>query len=122
MPRERKVRIKSAAPGAELLAYQRDWANDAARWKFGLMARQTGKDFSSGYEGVRSCVAADLKGKKIAWLIAAPSERQSLESLEKWKQWAESFKLALKDEAIVREGGAETLLKSATSHSGTAAA
>ena len=114
MPRERAIRKTSAAPGAELLRYQKDWANDNARWKFGLMARQTGKDFSSGFEGIRSCVQADMEGKKITWLIAAPSERQSLESLEKWKQWAETFKLALKDEEIVREGGGETLLKSAT--------
>jgi len=49
MPRQRSIRKAPAAPGAELLRYQKDWANDNARWKFGLMARQTGKDFSSGF-------------------------------------------------------------------------
>ena len=37
----------------EPLAGQRRWADDTARWKFGLMARQTGKDFCSADEGVR---------------------------------------------------------------------
>ena len=102
------------SPGSILLPYQKAWVKDSSRWKFGLMSRQVGKDFSAGYEGVSSCVAADLRGHKVDWLIAAPSERQSLESLQKWKDWAESFKVSLHDEQIVREGGGESLLKSAT--------
>ncbi len=78
------------------------------------MSRQVGKDFSAGYEGISSCVEADLRGQKVDWLIAAPSERQSLESLQKWKDWAESFRVSLKGEEIVREGGGESLLKAAT--------
>jgi phage FluMu gp28-like protein len=97
-----------------LLPYQKDWVRDNARWKFGLMARQVGKDFAAGFEGIRECFEADQKKKKVTWLIAAPSERQSLESLQKWKDWAESFKLALVEEKIAREGGAQSLLKSAT--------
>jgi len=112
MPAKRNNR-ETAAPGAVLLPYQKRWANDKSRWKFGLMSRQVGKDFASGFEGMRDCVEADLAGKKVEWLIAAPSERQSLESLQKWKGWAESFKVALKDEALEREGGSEGLLKSA---------
>ncbi|HEX3718607.1 MAG TPA: terminase family protein [Verrucomicrobiae bacterium] len=102
-----------AAPGAELLPYQKRWANDKSRWKFGLMARQVGKDFASGFEGIRDCVEAELAGRKVDWLIAAPSERQSLESLQKWKDWAESFKLAFENEELTREGGSEGLMKSA---------
>jgi phage FluMu gp28-like protein len=97
-----------------LLPYQKAWANDASRWKFGLMARQVGKDFGAGFEGIRECVQADLKKKKVTWLIAAPSERQSLESLQKWKNWCESFKVSLEDEEIARESGPESLLQSAT--------
>jgi phage FluMu gp28-like protein len=108
------VKRTAAAPGAELLPYQKRWANDTSRWKFGLMSRQVGKDFACGFEGMRDCVEADLAGKKIDWLIAAPSERQSLESLQKWKDWAETFKVALADEKLEREGGRESLLKSAT--------
>ncbi|HEY3860827.1 MAG TPA: terminase family protein [Verrucomicrobiae bacterium] len=100
--------------GSQLLPYQRDWANDHSRWKFGLMARQVGKDFASGYEGIRECVEADLQKKKITWLIAAPSERQSLESLQKWKYWAEAFHAALAGEEIERDAGSESLLSSAT--------
>ena len=61
------------------------------------MARQVGKDFASGFEGMGECALAESKGRKVDWLIAAPSERQSLESLERWKEWAEIFKLTLAD-------------------------
>ena len=96
-----------------LLPYQKEWADDAARWKIGLMARQVGKDFSSGAEGIRDCYAAELRGDKTTWIIAAPSERQALESFEKWKEWAEAFKVSISDLIIDRETP-EALLKSAT--------
>jgi phage FluMu gp28-like protein len=102
-----------AAPGAELLPYQKLWANDTNRWKFGLMSRQVGKDFASGFEGIRDCVEAEIAGRKVDWLIAAPSERQSLESLQKWKDWAKAFKVAVEEEQLIREGGPESLLRSA---------
>jgi phage FluMu gp28-like protein len=101
-------------PGSKLLAYQRRWVNDKARWKFGLMSRQVGKDFASGYEGIRDILRAEKKGEKRDWLIAAPSERQSLESLGKWKDWAQAFKASLKGYQEERESGGESLLKSAT--------
>ncbi len=110
----RPSRSRAVSPGSILLPYQKEWAKDESRWKFGLMSRQVGKDFSAGYEGISSCVAADLRGQKVDWLIAAPSERQSLESLQKWKDWAEAFRVSLIDEEIVREGGGESLLKAAT--------
>jgi len=101
-------------PGDQLLPYQRAWVDDHSRWKFGLMARQVGKDFSSGFEGMADCALAECKGQRIDWLIASPSERQSLESLQKWKAWAEVFKLTLADEQELREAGGESLLKAAT--------
>jgi len=105
---------KFAAPGAILFPYQVDWVEDASRWKFGLMARQVGKDFSAGFEGIKECVEADLARKKVTWLIAAPSERQSLESLQKWKDWAEAFKVTIENEEVLRDRGGESLLKSVT--------
>jgi phage FluMu gp28-like protein len=96
-----------------LLPYQLGWVRDEARWKFGLMARQVGKDFSSGFEGIHDCAEAEAKKKKTTWLIAAPSERQSLESLEKWKEWASAFGLVAADYKEERSG-VEALLKSAT--------
>lgn len=103
-----------ATPRDLLLPYQRRWADDAARWKIGMMARQTGKDFSSGEEGVRDTFAVELNGGKTTWMIAAPSERQSLESLEKWKEWTAAYKVAIADFQEERDGGSEALLKSAT--------
>jgi phage FluMu gp28-like protein len=55
----------------QLLLYQRHWAGDQSRWKFGLMARQVGKDFASGFEGVADCAWAESEGRKIDWLAAA---------------------------------------------------
>jgi phage FluMu gp28-like protein len=101
-------------PGDQLLPYQQDWVDDDSRWKFGLMARQVGKDFSAAFEGVADCLLAECTGQKVDWLIASPSERQSLEALEKWKAWAEAFKLTLADEQEFREAGGESLLKAAT--------
>lgn len=97
-----------------LLPYQRRWVDDASRFKIGCMSRQVGKDFSSGGEGIRDICWRELSGDKTSWMIAAPSERQSLLSLEKWKDWASAFEVAIEDVDEVREGGSETLLKSTT--------
>jgi phage FluMu gp28-like protein len=109
----RKKKI-NYVPGSELLPFQQAWADDTSRWKFGLMSRQVGKDFSSGFEGIRDILDAEKKGAKRDWLIAAPSERQSLESLSKWKDWTLAFDLALADDQVLRQAGGESLLKSAT--------
>ena len=101
-------------PGSVLLPYQRRWVEDESRWKFGLMSRQVGKDFSSGYEGIQEILRGERAGEAVTWLIAAPSERQSLESLAKWKDWAQAFKVSLAGYEEKREGKGESLLKSAT--------
>ena len=80
-------------PKSLLLPYQKTWVDDSARFKAGIWSRQTGKDFSSAEEIVEDC----LKRNKTTWLIAAPSERQSLESLEKCKEWSEAFKISIAD-------------------------
>jgi phage FluMu gp28-like protein len=105
---------KTNSPRELLLPYQRKWADDEARFKIGLMARQVGKDFTSAEEGIRDCYQHELRKDKTTWLIAAPSERQSMESLEKWKEWTEAYKLAIADVSEERDGGSEALLKSAT--------
>jgi phage FluMu gp28-like protein len=100
------------SPLALLLPYQAAWAQDGARFKIGCMSRQVGKDFSSGGEGVADIIAAELRGEKKEWMIAAPSERQSLMSLDKWKDWTAAFKVAISDIQEEREGsGSEALLK-----------
>lgn len=98
------------SPRAILLPYQRTWVDDAARFKCGLWSRQTGKDFSSAEEIVRDC----QQRPKTQWLIAAPSERQSVESLAKCREWTEAYQLAIADAFTVNERPhPEALLKSA---------
>ena len=107
---------KDASPRALYLPYQRAWANDRARFKIGLWARQTGKDFSCAGEGVTDCCQAEQRGQTTTYLLAAPSERQSLESFEQWKLWAASYKLAIADYIEEHENlrNSESLIKSAT--------
>ncbi len=104
------------SPRDLLLSYQAKWVDDSARFKIGLMARQVGKDFSAGCEGVTDCYVQEMNGGKTTWLIAAPSERQSIESLEKWKEWTEAYKFAIADIATEREDprNSESLVKSTT--------
>lgn len=108
--------IVKKSPLDLLLPYQRKLADDEARFKYALQARQTGKDFTSGAEGVRDCFEHERKKEKTDWLIAAPSERQSLESLGKWKEWMEVFNLAIADaiEERMDEKNSESLIKSST--------
>ncbi|MDR3459560.1 MAG: hypothetical protein P4N60_19190 [Verrucomicrobiae bacterium] len=110
-----KVIVKST-PLDLLLPYQRKLADDQTRFKFALQARQTGKDFTSGAEGIRDCYLHERKKEKVNWLIAAPSERQSVESLDKWKEWVEAFKLDVADiqEERTDEKNSESLIKSST--------
>jgi len=76
-----------------LLPYQRRWYDDQARWKVGCMSRQVGKDFSTAAEIVADCKQHDA----ITWMYAAPSERQSFESVLKCREWSEAFDLSLAD-------------------------
>ena len=126
LPRSRDLKPDAGSAGASpyqvtsprsiLLPYQRRWADDPARFKIGLMARQVGKDFSSGEEGIRDCFEHELRGDKTTWLIAAPSERQSIESLEKWKEWTAAYALSIADVIEEREDprNSESLIKSST--------
>jgi phage FluMu gp28-like protein len=96
-------------PKSLLLDYQRKWAEDKSRFKIGIWSRQTGKDFSSATEGVEDCI----QNPKTEWLIGAAGERQALESLGKWKEWAEAYKFAIEDYAEDRSS-AQALMNSAS--------
>ena len=100
-------------PMSILLPYQVQWALDESRWKCGIMSRQVGKDMASGAEGIADIFQAELRGEKKDWIIAAPSERQALESLNKWKDWAQAFELAI-DDIDEQEIEGEIQLKSTT--------
>jgi phage FluMu gp28-like protein len=95
-------------PRSLLLEYQFVNHHDRSRFKATLASRQTGKDFGLQGEAVEDCFQ-----RTTNWMIAAPSERQSLGSLDQGKIWAEAFELMIEDFRIVREGGPQTLLKSA---------
>lgn len=97
-------------PKSQLTQYGMEYWHDDSRFKAMCASRQSGKDFNSEGEIAEDCSA----NEKHTWMIAAPSERQSLDSLDQQKLWAESFGLIIEDENIQREGiHGETLLKSA---------
>jgi phage FluMu gp28-like protein len=96
-------------PRSLLLEYQFAYREDKSRYKAAIMSRQSGKDFSSESEAAEDCLARP----RTEWMIAAPSERQALDSLEQGKTWAEAFSLKIDDYQERREGGSDTLLKSA---------
>lgn len=93
-----------------LLEYQHRVSSDDSRFKDVLQARQTGKDFEGNEE-----IAEDMhKRAGTRWMTAAPSERQSLDSLDQLKLWCRAFALRIANFEEQREGGtSEHLLKSA---------
>lgn len=91
-----------------LLPYQATWVNDPSRFKIGVQSRQTGKSFSTACEAVVDC----LTDPGTKWVCLSAGERQALEWLEKCKEWAEAFRLAIAGYAEERELG-EALMKSA---------
>lgn len=99
----------SGDPRSILLEYQFVPFHDRSRFKFQLQSRQTGKDFTMEGEAVEDALAHSTE-----WMIAAPSERQALDSLDQAKLWAEAFDLHIKDVLEEREGNtSQHLLKSA---------
>jgi phage FluMu gp28-like protein len=107
--------FSKSSPLSLLLSYQADWVMDGSRFKIGLMARQVGKDYSAAAEGIRDIsIAEHLGNGKKPWMITAPSERQSLLSLDKWKEWTEAFQVPIADITEEREGSSESLMKATT--------
>lgn len=97
-------------PRSLLLEYQFADFHDRSRFKASLQARQTGKDFTGEGEAVEDC----LLRPGTDWMIAAPSERQAIDSLDQGKLWAEAFDLAIKSYDLERESAhPQSLLKSA---------
>lgn len=96
-------------PRSLLLEYQFGNFHDRSRFKISLQSRQSGKDFESQGEAAEDCLARP----GTEWMTAGPSERQALDSLDQGKTWAEAFGLVVDDYTEQREGGSETLLKSA---------
>lgn len=90
-------------PLGRLLRYQRAWYEDGSRFLAGVWSRQTGKSFATA-----AIVAAGMIAQaNTMWMIAAPSERQSHEALEKVKQWLRAFECAFAEE-LEELGGMES--------------
>ena len=74
-----------------LLAFQKKLANSTARFLIALWSRQTGKGYTSSFIASRGAMTED----KSKWLIVSPTERQSLETLDKCKDWIKAANLAI---------------------------
>lgn len=98
-----------ADPRSIYLEYQFYAAHDRSRAKIQIQSRQTGKDFTMEGEAVEDC-----QEHKTEWMVAAPSERQALDSLDQGKLWAEAWQFHIADILEEREGNtSQHLLKSA---------
>jgi phage FluMu gp28-like protein len=96
-------------PRSVYLEYQFVAAHDRSRAKIQIQSRQTGKDFTMEGEAVEDC-----KDHTTEWMVAAPSERQALDSLDQGKLWADAWEFYIKDVFEERDGNtSEHLLKSA---------
>jgi len=65
-----------------LYPYQQRWVADRSRYKIGMMARQTGKTFTTTLEIVLDCLEAEAAGKVTRWVILSRGERQAKEAME----------------------------------------
>jgi phage FluMu gp28-like protein len=98
----------SVSPLDLLLSYQKKWIADTSRFKIGVQSRQTGKSFETACEAVSDC----LTDPGTKWVCLSSGERQAVEWLDKCKEWAEAFNLAIVSYVEDREL-AEALMKAA---------
>ena len=94
-------------PRSLLKQYQFASFHDPSQFIMDIWSRQTGKDFT-----LAGVAATDCFRRKTQWTVAAPSERQSLETLLKVKDWVESFGDIITDFHEDREAP-EALIRSA---------
>ena len=86
---------KAAVP---LYLYQHRWAQDEARFKIGMFARQTGKTFITTLEIVLDCLRAEAAGRRTKWLILSRGERQAREAMnEGIKKHLAAYRVAFED-------------------------
>lgn len=94
----------------DLLPFQRRLADDPSRYVVGLWSRQTGKGYTSSFIATHD--AATNAGHN--WIIAAPTERQAMETLSKCKAWARKANILAADteeELVALEGGTKIKAK-----------
>lgn len=69
-------------PLIDFYAYQRRWLEDESRFKIGMFSRQTGKTFATCAEIVKDCIRAEIKGRRVRWVILSRGERQAKEAID----------------------------------------
>lgn len=110
---------KIGAPRDVLFRHQLAWIADRSRFKLGLWARQTGKDFTSSGEAAEDCCLRTAPDGAIIgprhdptqWIILATGERQALESVAQARVWTEAYNFAIREIVDDREHS-EALLRS----------
>ncbi len=98
------------SPVQLLKTYQSRVYRDPARFIAWIAGRQIGKSFTGAMRGVALC---DMHPKHD-FLIASPSERQSLEAVEKCRDHVEAFRTVKIAEEIVERDAPGALMKSST--------
>lgn len=98
------------SPVDMLKTFQRRVFDDPSRFIAWIAGRQIGKSFT----GAMRMVKLARMNAKRDFLIASPSERQSLEAVAKCKQHVEAFGLIEKIEEVVERDGPGMLMKSDT--------
>jgi phage FluMu gp28-like protein len=76
-----------------LLPFQKKFAAEQSRFAIALWGRQSGKGFTCSF--IATADALSAPGNH--WIIAAPTERQAMETLEKCKAWAREFAATLSE-------------------------
>ena len=97
------------SPKDLLYPLQRKFVDDAAQFKIGVTTRQWGKSTVTSGEAVHNC----LVDPGTKWVCMSAGERQSVEWLNKAKEWQAAYQMVIKDVAEDRGGLAEGLLRSA---------
>ena len=93
-----------------LKSYQDRVYRDPSRFIAWIAGRQIGKSFTGAMRAVAMC---DLTPKRD-FLIASPSERQSMEAVEKCRAHVEAFNTVKIAEEVVERDAPGALMKSAT--------
>jgi phage FluMu gp28-like protein len=74
-----------------LYDYQRAYLSDRARFKIAMLARQTGKTFTTTLELVDDCLDAEAAGQRKHWVILSRGERQAREAMEHVKRHLKAY-------------------------------
>jgi phage FluMu gp28-like protein len=64
------------------LPYQKRWLQDQSRFKIGMFARQTGKTFTTCAEIVDDCIQAEIRARRVRWVILSRGARQAREAMD----------------------------------------